>query len=328
MKILSLDPETYDKHLIHGGASGGNCTGERVWAETNCYTDLLIELLHASGHEPRAALAFTLGLDFEGDQWTFFKFPHGDLRELFAWDIQELAIWRPLNTHIEEQLSRGRHVLAEVDSYFLPDTAGTAYRRSHVKTTVAVNEIDESAKRLGYFHNQGYFVLDGEDFDGVFNSASAALPPYVEFVKAVPGQPPLAGTALRNASLAQMRRQLASLPLRNPFGAFRERFAVDLEWLVAANNPDSFHAYSFATLRQMGACFELAATYVEWLSEQGCQGFSESSSAFRAISESVKAYQFQLARAVARRKPLDLEPLTAMGLRWSQAMAQLRELAP
>ena len=48
---------------------------ERAWAETNCYVDLWVELLHALGHDPIAALPFTLAIDFEGDQWTFFKFP-------------------------------------------------------------------------------------------------------------------------------------------------------------------------------------------------------------------------------------------------------------
>ena len=69
--IRELDPETYQRHLIHGE--------DRVWAETNCYVDVLIELLHGLGFEPIAALPFTFRIDFEGDQWTFFKFPHVDV---------------------------------------------------------------------------------------------------------------------------------------------------------------------------------------------------------------------------------------------------------
>ena len=63
--IPGLDPAHYRRHAIHGE--------DRGWAETNCYTDVMVELVHSAGHEPEAMLAFTLAIDFEGDQWTFFK---------------------------------------------------------------------------------------------------------------------------------------------------------------------------------------------------------------------------------------------------------------
>ncbi|MEA2463286.1 MAG: hypothetical protein QOJ98_1033, partial [Acidobacteriota bacterium] len=144
-RILDLDPKTYNRHAIHSEG--------RVWAETNCYVDVWVELAHALGYEPRAALPFTFTIDFEGDQWTFFKFPLPDLYELFGLDVQELAIYRPLAAHIEEQLERGRPVLIELDSYYLPDTAGTAYKLAHVKSTVAAVKIDVAQQMLGYFHN-------------------------------------------------------------------------------------------------------------------------------------------------------------------------------
>ena len=182
-QILPLDPARHERHSIHGET--------RIWAETNCYVDVWIELLHAWGFEPIAALPFTFAVDFEGDQWTFFKFPHADLYDLFGLDIQELAIWRPLPEHIEEQLALGRPVLVELDSFFLPDTAGTAYQRQHVKSTVAAMAIDVDDHHLGYFHNQGYYHLHGDDFVNVFRLRWAAkdpamLPPYVEFVKRPP----------------------------------------------------------------------------------------------------------------------------------------------
>ena len=46
--------------------------------------DVWIEVLHALGLDPVAASAFTLSCDFEGDQWTFFKYPPEDLRALFG----------------------------------------------------------------------------------------------------------------------------------------------------------------------------------------------------------------------------------------------------
>ncbi|MGO8256663.1 DUF1839 family protein, partial [Rhizobium ruizarguesonis] len=53
----------------------------------------------------------------------------------------------------------------EMDSFYMPDTRGTAYRQEHGKTTVAINRLDVAAKRVDYFHNAGYFRLEGEDFD-------------------------------------------------------------------------------------------------------------------------------------------------------------------
>ena len=145
-QLLKLDPATYQRHLLH--------TQERNWAETNCYVDVWIELLHAWGFEPLAALPFTVAIDFEGDQWTFFKFPHADLLELFGLDVQELAVWRPLASHIDEQLTLGRPVLVELDSFYLPDTAGASYRLDHVKSTVAAVEIDIIGQRLHAGHRQ------------------------------------------------------------------------------------------------------------------------------------------------------------------------------
>ena len=159
-QIRPLDPATYRRHLIHGE--------NRTWAETNCYSDVIIELLHGLGFEPLAAMAFTLSIDFDVDQWTFFKFEHEDIATLYGLGIHELAPWRSLALHVEEQVAAGRPVLVELDSFYLPDTVGTAYKLAHVKSTVAVNEIDLAGQRLGYFHNQGYHVLTGQDFSDIF----------------------------------------------------------------------------------------------------------------------------------------------------------------
>ena len=82
------------------------------------------------GLEPLAALPFTLAIDFEGDQWTFFKFPLADLDALYGVDVFELNVWRPLVDHLEEQLALGRPALVEVDAFYLPDTAGTSLSRA------------------------------------------------------------------------------------------------------------------------------------------------------------------------------------------------------
>jgi hypothetical protein len=317
---LTPPPDPSRRHPIHAG--------DRVWAETNCYADVWIELLHAWGLDPVAGLAFTLAIDFEGDQWTFFKFPAADLDELCGLDVQELAIWRPLAAHVEEQVGQGRPVLVELDSFHLPDTAGTAYRREHVKTTVAAVEIDAAARRLGYFHNQGYYHLDEEDFAGAFRLGDEAgsdhLPPFAELVKRRPGQAPRGGDLTR-ASLRLLQRHLGRLPAANPFPRFRARFEADLPCL-AAEPPDTFHKYAFATLRQFGACYELAATYLHWLDERTGLGLDAPAAALAGIAAGAKATQFQLARALARRKTLDLSVLDRLADAWHDATTRLLNL--
>jgi len=317
-QLLRLEPQNYTRHFIH--------SQERDWAETNCYVDVWIELLHALGHDPVAAMPFTLAVDFEGDQWTFFKFPLYDLTALYDLDVQELAIWNPLTAHIEEQISLGRPVLVELDSYFLPDTAGSAYKLAHVKTTVAVVEIDVEKHHLGYFHGQAYYHLDGDDFIDVFRMRDepdpAILSPYVEYVK-IRGEGVKDQAELLQASKRLLKRQLDLLPEQNPFEKFKPRFVKDLVWLME-QSLETFHQYSFATLRQFGACYELAANYLVWLSDMGESGLDNAIREIKAISETAKVYQFQLARAMTRKKELDLTPIDNMARSWQIAIDLLR----
>ena len=314
-QVLELDPKTYQRHPIHGE--------DRVWAQTNCYVDLWVELAHAYGREPNAALPFAFTIDFEGDQWTFFKFPLLDLYELFGFDVQELAIWRPLVEHIEEQVGRGRPVLVEVDSFYLPDTTGTAYKNQHVKTTIGVVKIDVEGQCLGYFHNEGYFELHGDDFLDILRIRTPADPamlaPYVEFVKVREG----ANGDLLQKSLALLKKHLALVPRTNPFRSFKARFEKDLDVLLN-ESIEVFHQYSFATLRQYGACYELCATYLQWLTDQGEHGLEDLRATFLSLSEGAKAFQFQLARAMARKKPLDLTPLDTMAEAWERGITALK----
>lgn len=319
-QILSLDPARYQRHSIHGE--------NRVWVETNCYVDVWVELLHAWGFEPIAALPFTLAIDFEGDQWTFFKFPHADLEQLYGLDVQELAIWRPLVHHVEEQVLLGRPVLVELDSYYLPDTAGTAYHREHVKSTAAIVAIDVAEQWLGYFHNQALYHLSGADFVNVFRLGGvkdpAILPPFAELVKQG-ARPALAGDDLMHGSLHLLRRHLLKVPTANPFEKFKTRFEADLAWL-GEEGLEAFHAYSFATLRQFGACYELAATYLEWVEEKTKKPLGAPIAAFTNLATGAKALQFQLARVIARKKPLGLTALDDLAKTWRVATDTLKEM--
>lgn len=316
VRVAALDPACYTRHRLH--------QGDRIWAETNCYTDVVIELLHGLGHEPMALLPFTLTIDFDLDQWTFFKPPTADLEQLYGLTLCEMVPWRSLAGHCEEHVAAGRPVLVELDSFFLPDTQGTAYKLAHTKSTVAINTIDVAARRMEYFHNQGYFLVEGQDFADVFQLDGLVhprmLPPYIEFLKPLPRQGPAPDPV--GVSLGLLRAHLTRRPVDNPFPRFRARFARDLEWL-ATEPIDSFHAYSFVTLRQYGACFELAASYLGWLDEQGVDGVTAARDELLALTTGTKTYQFQLARAMARRRPLDLAPLDEMARRWDAALGSL-----
>ena len=89
-----MTPESYQRHDLH--------SLERIWPEKNCYIDIWIELVHSLRLDPMAMMAFTVAIDFEGDQWTFFKPPHEDLKQLYGIDVQELYVWRPLLEHAVE----------------------------------------------------------------------------------------------------------------------------------------------------------------------------------------------------------------------------------
>lgn len=313
--LVAWAPDTGSvRHPIHGE--------DRIWGETNCYCDLWIELLHAMGHEPIAALPFTFAIDFEGDQWTFFKFPTADLESLYGADVQELALWRPLPDHVEEQILRRRPVLVEVDSYHLPDTEGTSYRRQHTKTTIAIVAMDRQGQRLDYFHNRGFHRLQGEDFACIMAPPGPAqplqLPPYAEFVKFNLSRP-LSVDELLGRSLNILGRQMRHIPTANPFLEFKARFERDSEMLLGLPL-DHFHLYSFATMRQFGACYELSDTYLRWLDGQGLPGFAEAAGHFLDLASGAKVLQFQLARSVSRKKRLDLSPLDVMADTWSRGI--------
>ena len=313
--IDGLSPDAHRPHALHEAA--------RDWTETNCYVDLWIELLHARGDDPRACLGFTAAIDFEGDQFTFFKFPLEDLALIHGAWVGELSIYDSVEAHVATQIERGRMALVEVDAFYLPDTRGVSHRIEHTKTTIAINGLDVAGKRLDYFHNAGYFSLDGEDFDGVLQranppgAANTHLFPYVEFVKF---GPPLTGAARRDAALHLLEQHVERAPQSNPVKAFAD-VIEDGARALGAREPVFFHKYAFNTLRQLGANFELLADHLDWLGA----GDGEATRACRAISSGAKSFQFQLARAVTRRKIEGLSGmLDGLAQSWDDALGALR----
>ncbi len=314
--LLPLEADGFEPHPLH--------RSDRNWTETNCYVDVWIEVLHALGLEPLAASAFTLSAGFEGDQWTFFKFPPEDLRRVFGLEVTELNVWKPVLDHVVEHLELGHLCTVEADSWFLPDTRGDSYREAHVKSTVVPQMIDIGGRRLGYFHNAGYFELDGDDFDGVFQRGSHADPeklaPYVEVIRLDRLLRDDAGLLGRALDLA--REHLARRPPDNPITAMGARILGDVPWL-ATEDLETFHLYAFGTCRQCGASSEMAASFVDWLNHHDGPGTESAADDLRAVAEGAKALQFALARVVrGRRADLD-SILGPMADRWERAVGTL-----
>jgi len=334
----------YTPHALHGS--------DAHWLEKNCYVDLWIEVLAALGLDPHALWPCTVALDFEGDQWTFFKPPHDELRALYGVDVQELTVWRPLAEHVIEHLGAGRPLSLEVDAFWLPDTAGTDYRQNHSKTTIVLNEVDLDARRVAYFHNAGYFEARGEDVKhllGLEEDTSALeaiadwrgarvaevggtvqalavgqLPLYAEFIRT--GRRLARSTEeLQMLALHHLGSHLAFRPSSNPVRRFAARLADDLP-LLRDYGLGYYHQWAFGTVRQLGAAFELAARGLAWQDAPAGSPLREAARAFDLLARDAKTLILKGARAVSSTKPTDLSPLLAsMAQAWDEGMAALEQ---
>jgi len=316
--LRTIDPREYVPHELH--------RAERAWGESNCYIDVWIEVLHALGCDPHACLGFVLGIDWEGDQFTFFKPPHEDLTTLYGVDVQELNVYKPLVENAREQLRGGKLVLAEADAFFLPDTAGTDYRTQHTKTTIGIQEIDVEARVLGYFHNSSYHALGDADFVGLFRLDAPPdptfMPFFAEFVRTSRVRP-LKDTELVPRSVELLKKHLARRPSDNPLSRFSQSFRDDVERLKS-EGLSAYHVYAFATIRQLGAAFELAGLYLRWLARHGERGLDESAADFAAISDTSKSLILKTARAVGAKKAVDLgSMLSEIEQRWADGTGRL-----
>jgi hypothetical protein len=311
--LPGLSADGWVPHALHGA--------ESHWLEKNCYVDLWIELLHAQGLDPYALWPAAVALDFEGDQWTFLKPPHGELRALYGIDVQELTVWRPLAEHAIEHLGAGRPLSLEADAFWLPDTAGTDYRQNHAKTTIVLNEVDLDARRIAYFHNAGYFEARGDDVTHLLGPA-AGLPLYAEFIRT--GRRVARSTEeLQMLALHHLADHLAFRPATNPLRRFAARLADDLP-LLRDYGLGYYHAWAFGTVRQLGASFELAARGLAWQGAPAGSPLHDASRAFDRIARDSKTLILKLARAVSSPKPADLSPLLdGMAQAWDDGMAAL-----
>ncbi len=309
--LTGLEPGSYERHALHAA--------DRSYPETNCYTDILIELLHALGHEPLAVIGSAVRMDFEGDQWTFFKPWPTDLELLYGLDVHEMQPYRPLPEQAREQILQGRTLIVELDSFHLPDTVATAYGREHVKSSVVIEGVDPEAQRLRYFHGTGLYELAGKDYRGVFRLgrelADDVLPPYTELARFDAG-PALAGAELHTAALELTRSHLRRRPASNPFARFGEQLVLDLPRLLEGDVGD-YHAYAFATVRMAGSNFEALGSHVRWLLGDGADSVTEPLAEIVGVC---KVLSFRLAR---RRSFDPSEAIDQLAGAWELAMSGL-----
>jgi hypothetical protein len=240
--------------------------------------------------------------------------------------VQELNVWRPLLEHALEHLAAGKLISTEADAFWLPDTSGTDYRRQHTKSTIVLNDLDLGNRTLGYFHNAGYYRLEGEDFARTFRldvpPDPTFMPLFAELVRVDRViRRPVAELVTMSREL--WRRHLQRRPANNPIRGFQQRFERDLPGLQDKGLA-YYHAWAFGTIRQLGAAFELAALNLKWLTANGSAGLEVAITAFERLSEANKTFILKGARATNSRRPFDSAPLLdSMAADWESGMTTL-----
>ena len=309
---------------------------DRIWTETNCYLDLWIEFLGRLGPDIRPALGPAFRARTDSSQWTFVKPDASDLFRLYRIGVGELNVWRPLLDHVEESLAAGAPLTVEVDSHWLPDTAGVGYRTDHGKTSILPIAVDRAGAWMRYLHNSGCHELRAEDFVAVFGltsdpdsgtpaavaAADNLVPlPYVEQIL-LPEDPVDPPTTLGVETLAAHAAYCDPDAVR----PLVHRVLADLPWIGEAG-PEGFHLWSFGTLRSAGSTAEVCADACDWLAGPGgIAGVDPAAAAFRDCAQVAKAVQFRLARAARGRTVDPSEGLTTMAEAWSRAAHALTDV--
>ena len=143
------------------------------------------------------------------------------------------------------------------------------------------------------------------------------LPPYTELVRFDPAAR-LTGAELRAAAADSVRRHLAQAPSDNPFARFGDALQAELPQLLDGD-AQGYHDYAFATVRMVGAGFEICALLSHWLLGDEDE---QPAAAFTAIVDDAKLLSFKL----ARRRAFDPGPIVArLGTSWDEAMSGLSD---
>jgi hypothetical protein len=320
-RFFALDPSEFKPHaLLHGS--------DENFRETNCYADLVIEIVNQLGLNPIACLGYTLAADFEGDQWTFAKPSSHDLQTLYGIRVEELALYRPLVDQLVTQVERGVIPMLEADAFHLPDAIGIDYRSAHVKTTIGISQIDVPNKVMHYFHNATFAQLEGDDFDGVLKPLASYekgyLPPYCEILK-LNQLKQLPEDTLRHIALKSAAFHFKKRLGTNAIQAYAQAITAHQEAIISGGI-HAYHAYTFVALRQLGAAHQLGAHFLRWLDAKNAD-LTAAANAFDAIAGLSKSLVLKLARVANSGKIGNLDAiLDEMATHWDIADQHLHRV--
>lgn len=105
---------------------------------------------------------------------------------------------------------------------------------------------------------------------------------------------------------------------------FRQRFEKELS-VMHQRGLGFYHAWAFATTRQLGSAFELSARNLHWLRDNAVGGLDEPIAAFEVIAAASKTFVLKGARAVNARRQFDgAEMFSEMASAWDRGITALR----
>ena len=160
-------------------------------------------------------------------------------------------------------------MIVELDSWYLPDTESTSYRRDHVKTSVVMEAIDRSGRAAALLPQRSASTSSRARTTAVCSGSAARSP--TTSCRPTPSSSAstqdarLEGEELRAAARELLRRHLARRPgerTRSSASATSSRASSPS---LLEGDAALYHDYAFATVRMVGAAFELCASHVDWL---------------------------------------------------------------
>jgi hypothetical protein len=130
---------------------------------------------------------------------------------------------------------------------------------------------------------------------------------------------------LRSAARADLAEQYARRPAGNPVRRFAEAFERDLP-LMRERGLAHYHAWAFASTRQLGSAAELTARWLQWMSDAPSPAEQRAIEAFDRLSAGAKTFILKGARIVSSSKPADTGALFGgMVEAWDEGMGALGE---
>ena len=206
-------------------------------------------------------------MDFEGDQWTFLKPLPEDLELLFGVDIHEMQPYRPLPQQASEQISQGRTLIVELDSWYLPDTAATTTAANTSRARWSWTPSTRSRADALLPRRRPLRALRARTTAGC--SASAASSPATS-CRPTPSSrvsTPAQRSAVRSCAMPRESCSAATSPAapgrtRSSVSAISSSATCRGCW---KETPRTTTPYAFATVRMAGSAFEVAATHAPWL---------------------------------------------------------------